>query len=106
MFLVSIGLEEEIVGAGVVEAGVGVRYRALTILLPNPSPRTTLLNISSNFICRLLDGISFLPFLSCTGGCAGALVVVEEVDRGRGVERKLTFQGQKSFILFKSKFSQ
>ena len=64
---------------------VGVLLRALTVLLPISSPRTTLLNISSIFNCRLLVGICCLPFLSCMS--VGALVVVEEVGRGRGVAR-------------------
>ena len=87
MLLVSSGLLEVVMGA--IEAGVVVLLRALTVLLPSPSPRTTLLNISSTFICRLLDGTCFLPFLSCVSdvGGAGTLVVVEVVElegRGRG----------------------
>ena len=60
-------------GVGVVAEGfLGVRLNALTIRLSplNPSPKTTLLNISSTFICRLFVQDGFLPacclFLSCS----------------------------------------
>ena len=55
------GVEEGVVEVGAVAAGV--LLRALTVLLSPllSTPRTTLLNISSTFICPLFSGISFLP---------------------------------------------
>ena len=59
-----------------VGAAAGVRLNALTVLLVNPSPRTTLLNISSTFICRLFSRICFLPFVAVLPSSPGAATVV------------------------------
>ena len=69
--VIGVRVKECVVSVG---AGIAwVRLRALTILLSHlfPSPRTTLLSISSIFICLLFSNVGFLPF-----GAAFALVVL------------------------------
>ena len=62
-----------VVGVGAVvarETAPGVRLSALTNLLVIPSPRTTLLNISLTFNCRLFSKVGFLPFDATVGAAA------------------------------------
>ena len=62
-----------VVGVGAVvarETAPGVRLSALTNLLVIPSPRTTLLNISLTFNCRLFSKVGFLPFDVTVGATA------------------------------------